>query len=260
VTWAPGPPLPDDVTGNELDADVREELRGLSAARATTVARHLVMAGRLLDSDPEAAYAHALAAQRSAPRTPAAREAAGVAAYLTGRYADALAELRAARRLSGSDVHLPMIADCERGLGRPQRALELAGSPAAGRLDRAGQIEMRIVAAGARQDLGQRDAAVVTLQIPELSSMRASPEIARLRYAYAEALLLAGRGEEALSWLRRAVEADPEGETGAADRLDELEGTTFLDLEEQADAEEAGPEPGVPAGGDLNGGVAAAPG
>jgi len=212
--------LPDDVTGAELDKEVRRELLGLAAHTAKDVSRHLVMAGRLIDDDPEQAWAHASAARDLAGRISVVREAAGLTAYRSGRYAEALAELRTARRVSGSNIHLPIMADCERGLGRPERALAVATSPEADVLDEAGRIEMRIVAAGARLDLGQPEAAVLTLQIGELNRRPASPWQARLRAAYSDALAAAGRHEEAQQWLQLAADVDESGETGAAERLD----------------------------------------
>ena len=186
------PALPDEVTGSELDRAVRAELSSLATLNSTAVSRHLVMAGRLLDEDPELAYRHAIAARDRAGRVAAVREAAGIAAYVTGRYAEALAELRAARRMSGDQATLPMMADCERGLGRPEKALELAGSPDVAKLDAAGRAEMLIVASGARRDMGQPEAAVLLLQGPELKPGRRRAWSARLFYAYAEALLAAG--------------------------------------------------------------------
>jgi tetratricopeptide (TPR) repeat protein len=227
------------VTGRELAREVADELRALQPETAERVARHLVMAGRLLDEDSAEAYAHAVAARRAAPRLAGTREALGLAAYADGRYAEALAELRAARRISGSSAQLPVMADCERGLGRPDRALALAASDEARRLDRVGQVEMRIVAAGARRDLGQLDAAVVTLQGPELSARAREPWTARLRYAYADALLAAGRLDEAAEWFSRAAEADVDGDTDAAERVAEIEGISFVDLlDEDEDTDE----------------------
>ena len=220
------PPTDSDVTGRELDDDVRAELSTLSGGASGAVARHLVMAGRLLDDDPELAYQHALAARRRAARIGVVREAAGIAAYRAGRYTEALAELRAARRMSGSAEYLPMMADSERGLGRPQRALDLAADPVVAGLDAAGRAEMLIVAAGARRDLGQLESAAVTLQVPDLRSQSRQPWVARLRYAYADALAALGRSEEARQWFVRAVESDEEGETDALERIDELDEQT----------------------------------
>ena len=219
------PWIPEDVTADMLERPMRAQLRSLSANGADLVARPRVMAARELDADdPDAAFAHAMAAQRRAGRVAAVREAVGIVAYRTGRWAEALSELRAARRMSGNDDLLPMMADAERGLGRPERALALASSPEAERLDRAGRIEMAIVVSGARRDLGQADAAVLAVQLPELEDDRAvwSP---RLRYAYADALLGAGREAEALSWFSRAAAVDQDGVTDADERVAELQGT-----------------------------------
>ncbi|MGP4114556.1 hypothetical protein ACTWP5_27070 [Streptomyces sp. 4N509B] len=238
------PPIPDDVTGEELDVAVRQELRSLPKTLATDVAKNLVMVARLLDEDPQRAYEHARTALRLASRVAAVREAAGFAAYAVEKYGEALGEFRAARRMSGS-VHLwPIMADCERGLGRPERALAMAGEPEVRRLDKAGRVEMRLVAAGARRDMGQAEAAVVTLQSSELASPALHPWTARLRYAYADALLAVGREEEAREWFARALEADQQGTTDASDRLAELEGVEFIDaLDPDAEEEpEAGSE------------------
>lgn len=209
------PLIDEDVTGAELDNEVRAELDGLPSGAAKMVARHLVMAGRLLDEDPDVAYAHAMAARRRASRIGLVREAVGIAAYRAGRYAEALAELRAARRMTGSAEYLPMMADSERGLGRPERALDLASDPAVTGLDTAGRMEMLIVAAGARRDLGQHAAAAALLQVPELRSSDQTVWVARLRYAYADALEAAGRENEARRWFSRAAEADVYEETDA---------------------------------------------
>ncbi len=196
---------------------------------AEDVAKNLVMVAKLLDDEPERAYQYSRVALRLASRVAAVREAAGFASYAVGKYAEALAEFRAARRMTGSSELWPVMADCERGMGRPERALAMAGEPEVQKLDRAGQVEMRMVAAGARRDMGQADAAVVTLQSPELASNSIQPWTARLRYAYADALLAVGREDEAREWFAKALEADQGGTTDASDRLAELDGVEFLD-------------------------------
>ncbi|WP_312897527.1 tetratricopeptide repeat protein [Kitasatospora kifunensis] len=226
---------------------MRQELKSLPKTLADDVARNLVMVARLLDGEPEEAYKYARVALRLASRVPSVREAAGFAAYMTQRYSEALTEFRAARRMTGRSDLWPVMADCERGLGRPERALAMAGEPEVKQLDKAGQVEMRLVAAGARADLGQFDAAVVTLQSPELASSAMHPWTARLRYAYAEALIAADRADEARDWFAKAAEADPEGTTNASERLAEIDGLEFVDaldpdfegegIEDEADAE-----------------------
>ncbi|MFF1557781.1 hypothetical protein [Streptomyces sp. NPDC058279] len=208
---------------------MRQELLSLPKGLAEEVSRNLVMVARLIDEDPEQAYAYARIALRLASRVAAVREAAGFAAYATQKYSEALAEFRAAKRMTGSVELWPVMADCERGLGRPERALAMAGEPEVQKLDKAGQVEMRLVAAGARRDMGELDAAIVTLQSPELASNSVQPWTARLRYAYADALLAAGREDEAREWFAKTAEADKDQATDASDRLAELDGVEFVD-------------------------------
>ncbi|MEV5903487.1 hypothetical protein [Streptomyces sp. NPDC052127] len=230
-------PIPEDVTGDEIDKDVRQELQSLPKTLAEDVAKNLVMVARLIDEDPEGAYGYSKVALRLASRVAAVREAAGFAAYANQKYSEALAEFRAARRMSGGVELWPVMADCERGLGRPEKALDMAGAPEVNKLDKAGQVEMRLVAAGARRDLGQLDAAIVTLQSPELAAGSVQPWTARLRYAYADALLAAGREGEAREWFAKALEADRDGSTDASDRLAEMDGVDFVDALDEDEVE-----------------------
>lgn len=206
-----------------LSSDVRAELRSLSRQNAERVARHLVAAGQLVDDDPQQALLHARAARSSAGRIGAVREAVGIAAYHTGEWAEALAELRAARRLTGDSVHLPLMADCERALGRPERTLALARSPEVASLSKAEQVEMRIVEAGARRDMGDLDSALVTLQGPDLDRSVVEPWAPRLWYAYADTLLAAGKVESAREWFSAVVSVDQDETTDAEERLLELD-------------------------------------
>ena len=166
---------------------------------------------------------------------PAAREALGLVAYRKGDWALALSEFRTARRLSGSSHLLPLMVDAERGLGRTERALDLASSPEARTLALDERIELAIVVSGIRRDLGQNEAAVVGLQIPELRAgppsrgppgcttptpRRCWPSVART---------------DARTWFAHAVDADEMGETDADERLDELDGVVMTDLLEGED-------------------------
>ncbi|MFJ6667302.1 hypothetical protein [Streptomyces sp. NPDC091383] len=233
-------PIPEDVTGDEIDKDVRQELQSLPKTLAEDVARNLVMVARLIDEDPEGAYGYSKVALRLASRVAAVREAAGFAAYANQKYSEALAEFRAARRMTGNVELWPVMADCERGLGRPEKALDMAGAPEVHKLDKAGQVEMRLVAAGARRDMDQLDAAIVTLQSSELASHSIQPWTARLRYAYADALLAVGREDEAREWFAKAVEADRDGSTDASDRLAEMDGVEFVDALDEDEDDAAG--------------------
>ncbi|GAB3554020.1 hypothetical protein GCM10027404_27400 [Arthrobacter tumbae] len=202
------PEIDEDVTGSELDKITRAEIRNLEERSALWVAKHLVMAGRLIDDEPELAFQHALAASRRGGRLAVVREAVGLTAYAAGHYGEALREFRTYRRINGSNVHLPVMADCERGLGRPDRALDLARSEDASSLDAAGKVELAMVVSGARTDLGQLDAAVAALEIPQLTKNRAFSYSPRLFRAYADALAAVGRREEAASWHRQAEIAE----------------------------------------------------
>jgi tetratricopeptide (TPR) repeat protein len=223
-----GPPLDESITGSELDRSVRQQLRGLPEKLAARVARHLVAAGQLLEDDPKTAYQHTLAARARAARVAVVREACGEAAYAAGEYADALSELRAAKRMNGAIDYLPVMADCERALGRPEKALALAKSPAVAGLPDDLKAEMTIVEAGARRDMGDLDAAVRTLENAPLRSRSRADWVARLRYAYADTLLAAGRRDDAIEWFHRTEAIDGDGITDAAERVAELEGVTFL--------------------------------
>ncbi len=214
------PDIPDDVTWHDLDREARAELRSLPKEMAERVGGHLAMAGILIDTDPEAARTHAAVARRLASRVAVVREASALTAYACGDFETALTELRAYRRLSGDQSHLPLMADCERGLGRPERSLNLASSPEAKALTPEVARELRIVVAGTRSDLGQHDAALQHLEAdPGLRTGVGDPSVLRLRYAYADALELAGRDVEAAQWFSMVAAADTDEVTDASERV-----------------------------------------
>jgi tetratricopeptide (TPR) repeat protein len=193
------------------------------------VARYLVAASA--EEDAERAYQYAQAARELAARVGIVRETCAIAAYQAERWADALTEFRAARRLTGRNTYLPLMADCERGLDRLDRALDLVTGRDAQAADRATQVELKIVESGIRRDQGLPEAGVVVLQIPELTDKRGRAS-ARLLYAYADALLDAGREDEARQWFEKAAAADRGGETDAAERLNEFDGVLIEDLDD----------------------------
>ncbi|MER7074181.1 tetratricopeptide repeat protein [Terrabacter sp. NPDC000476] len=218
------------MTGHEVDRGVKNQLRTLSKENAEGVAQHLVMVAELLDVEPEAALAHAETAVRRAGRVPAAREALGLVAYRLGDWARALGEFRTVRRLSGSHHLLPLMVDCERALGRHDKALELAQSDEAANLAIDDRVELAIVVSGIRRDMGQVDAAAAGLSdmVKRINPNR--PSAARLFYAYADARLAAGDTGAAREWFARAADADHELTTDAAERLEELDGVDVTDL------------------------------
>ncbi|MDQ2839190.1 MAG: hypothetical protein M3Y42_17385 [Actinomycetota bacterium] len=201
---------------------MRSELRSLSKLAAEFVGGHLVAAGQLIDTDPKKALEHARAARGRGARVGAVREATGLAAYHAGEWAEALSELRAARRISGDASNIAVMADCERALGRPERALKSIEDPAVRKLDASTRAELLIVVAGARRDLGQLDAALAVLERGGLDVKNPKPNSARLWYAYADALAAAGRNQDAIQWFGAAAQVDFEDETDAADRAANL--------------------------------------
>ncbi len=192
----------------ELDRVARAQLKTLEKENADEIARHLVMVARLIDSDPVLAHQHALSAARRGGRIAVVRETLAITAYSTEDFALALRELRTYRRISGKDDQLPLMVDSERGLGRPDRALELGRSVPRSSLPVEVQVLLAIAMSGARLDLGQPDAALVELQIPQLDPARAFAWSPALFDAYATVLEELGRTDEAEVWFRRAEVAD----------------------------------------------------
>ena len=224
-----GPEVPAEVTGRDLHGAARNELKTLSKENAEEVARHLAMAARLIDEDPVLAHEHALAASRRAGRIAVVRETVAITAYATGDFALALRELRTYRRISGRDDQIALMVDSERGVGRPDRALEVGRAVDRASLSAEVRVELAIAMSGARLDLGQLDRALQELDIPELDPDRAfswSPALFAARAAVLEDL---GRTDDAAQWRHRAEVAEEAlGASGAdeevvvVDEIDEL--------------------------------------
>ncbi|GAD35812.1 hypothetical protein MTS1_03658 [Microbacterium sp. TS-1] len=195
------------------------------------------MVAQLIDDDPELAHEHALAASRRAGRVGVVRETVAITAYATGDYALALRELRTYRRISGSDDQIAMMVDSERGVGRPDRALEVGRAVDRSTLPIEVRVELAIAMSGARLDLGETERALQELDIPELDPDRAfswSPALFAARAAVLEDL---GRSEEAALWQRRALVA--EEALGATDADREL--IVVDDIDEDAALESEAP-------------------
>ncbi len=206
------PVIPAGVTADELDENARKALSTLSGANQEIVARHLVTAGQLLDIDAEAAYRHAQAAVKRAGRVDVVREAAALTAYASGRYEEALREVRAVRRMRGDNSLRAIEADCERGLGRPERAIEIIEETDTSTMNLEDQVELMLVAAGARGDLGQLEYSLMIVDnaldaLPEDADQDHFRRLLQLRH---ERLLDLGRLEEAAEVAAQIpAEADP---------------------------------------------------
>jgi len=228
--------VPDDVEPRDLDKVARGELKTLSKENADWVAKHLVMAGRLIDEDPEEAHKHALSAGRRAGRIGVVRETIAITAYTVGDYAMALRELRTYRRISGRDDHLPLMVDSERGLERPERALELGRSVDVATLDVPVRVQLAIAMSGARLDLGQPDAALRELEIPQLDRRKAFSYSPELFDAYATVLDDLGRESEGDEW--RALSERASAALDALAGGDDLETIEIVEEELEVDLDE----------------------
>ncbi len=147
------------------------------------------------------------------------REATAEAAYAAGDWSTALTEYRALHRMTGSDEYLPVLADCERALGRPREALTLARKAATAGLDADSWLEMVMVEAGARDDLGQRAEGIRVLRQAIATRRGARLSQARLRFALAELLIKEGDNDQAIDLFGQVEKLDPANELDAGDRL-----------------------------------------
>ena len=209
----------DDIDTKILPKQVLAELRNIAPKAADYVGKHLAASMMALeDDDPERAYQHAIAARSQGSRLASVRELCGLASYFNEKWAEALNEFRTYQRITGDPHFMPLMADCERGLGRPEKALNLAKSDQVHSLDSDTRIEFRIVISGARADLKQYEAALATLECPELHVKKMTPATTRLRYAYANALQQLNRLDEARDWFVKTSLSDTEDLTDAAER------------------------------------------
>jgi hypothetical protein len=215
------PLIPDEITEKDLELGLRVQLKTLTPENAERVARHLAMVGLLIDQDPELAHEHALAAAARAARIAFIRETVGITAYTVGDFAVALRELLTFRRISGSNDQLPLMVDCERGLGRPDRALELGRSVDRADLLPGVRVNLAIAMSGARLDRGENDLALAELQIPELNPEKVFPYSVPLFFAYADTLEVLGKDAESKRWtsLAERAEAALQGNPGPEDEV-----------------------------------------
>jgi hypothetical protein len=217
------PLIPEEILAEDLHISVRAQLKTLSDENQEIVARHLLMVSMLIETDPELAHRHALAASKKAGRIAVVRETLGVTAYTIGDFALALRELLTHRRISGSNDQLPLIVDSERGLGRPARAIEAASGINRSKLEVGVRINLAIALSGARLDLGQTKEALQELEIKELSPNTVFEQSPLLFRSYAELLRELGRDAgEWERWADLAEKALAETDGEVIDLIEEL--------------------------------------
>ena len=224
------PLIPSQITPEDLDMGVRVQLKTLTAENAEMVARHLAMVSLLIEDDPELAHKHALAASRRASRLAVVHETLGLTAYAVGDFALALRELLTHRRLSGSNDQLPIIVDAERGMGRPERALEAVVGVDRSKLAVGVRINLAIALSGARLDLGQAKLAKQELEIPELGPKKVFEQSPLLFRSYAE--VLRELGSDGTEWDELADRAEAAFESAGEEVFNLIEEISIPTSEE----------------------------
>ena len=127
--------------------------------------------------------------------------------------------------MSGDESYRAVLADCERALGRPENALRLVQEALQAQPDDEELVELRLVEAGARNDLGESPAAALVLEAalggrPTPAGL-GHPDLGQLRLATAYADLLADRGDADLAheWYSAIAAADPDDLTGVSEHF-----------------------------------------
>ena len=160
-------------------------------------------------------------AKHIALRSIAARELLGLAYYRAGQYAEASKELAAFRRLSGSTEQNPVLADCYRALGKPDKALEYCREIDRRKVDEAVYYEGAIVGAGSLADMDRVDDAITLLEQLNLRPEVAAEHHLRVWYALADLLERKGKFTQAREWFDAVASADADL-TDAPERLQRL--------------------------------------
>lgn len=179
------------------------------------------------------------------------REALAETAYAAEDFGVALNEYRALRRMTGDTSYLPVMADCERALGKPEEALRLIREAKLASMTQRAAVELVIVEAGAREDLGQTKEGLRTLKsaLSQLSRDIPHEAHARLAYAYAAMLLRHGQEDQAREWFATADRLDVARELDAGDQLELMDGLEFeFDFDEEAVDEDEDQVDAVPEG------------
>ena len=196
----PGEPkMPKGIEWSMLSTDDRERLRGLSKEHAENIGLHILAAYTLEERDPELALEHAKWVAHQASRIDFARETLAFVAYRQGDYKLALREFRTAFRMNGFLDYLPFIADCERGMGEPKKAIETAMSDDAKYLRGESKAEMFLVYAGALGDLELWNKAIEIVHTLGRSKGLAGEYCMRAVQAEQYFLEQAGRSDEAVA-------------------------------------------------------------
>jgi tetratricopeptide (TPR) repeat protein len=133
-----------------------------------------------------------------------------MALYRGSRFAEALQELKAYRRMTGRADQNHLIADCLRALGKPAGALPLTDEAlAASDVSHEVKLEAAIVGASALADQGRYPEAMSYLRKARTRAGVADDQTLRLWYVKADILEKSGRRSEAADEFRKIARHDP---------------------------------------------------
>jgi tetratricopeptide (TPR) repeat protein len=145
------------------------------------------------------------------PESAAIHELYGLTLYRLGRWRSAIKQLEMFHELSGSVDQHPVLADCERALGRHAQVEQLWKELRQGGAGVDTVAEGRLVMAGSLADRGLLDDAIAFLAAPAGKPVRHPAERhVRQWYALADLYERAGDLPRARELFRRVVEADAE--------------------------------------------------
>lgn len=208
----------------DLPRDIVEEVRRSTRPTALddTISR-LARAIELLErDDPGAAVAEAEKAKRLSTRSSSVREVLGLALYGAGRWHEALAELKAYKRMTGRVDQNHLIADCLRAVGKPAEVVPLANEVLADRrIGNEVKAEAVIVAASALADQGRYAEALAYMGRARTREDIAEGYTLRLWYVKADILEKAGRPDDAATEFRKILRHDAAA-FDVAERLSQL--------------------------------------
>ncbi|MCA1832056.1 MAG: tetratricopeptide repeat protein [Actinomycetota bacterium] len=155
------------------------------------------------------ALAAARKAKDAAPRARSVRETLGLILHARGAYKEALSELQTYKRMSGSSLQDPIIGDCYRALGRPDKALEIVQALGRFDVDQSTWVDAQITRARAHEDRGNIESALGVLNIADDLPDLPEDLRLRLRYELAEMLERGDRKDEARAMFARIAVKSP---------------------------------------------------
>ena len=176
-----------------------------------------------------------------AGRVAVVREGLGIAAYYVEKYDEAVRELRTHRRISGSNDNIALIADAERGRGKPEKALELLKNSEELDLDNDTHTELVIVAAGAKSDLDDIAGARRLIEAEDFTQ-KPSGGLVRLMAAYSEVLRIDGEPELADKYEELSRRTAKATGTLFGDEMPDLNAGVEIETVEEVEDEPESPE------------------